>query len=236
MVYYFEVPAAPAADDDLGDLLGEESGSSASHYIYMGKDKFENEPLVEKSHPKNIWFHVDNLSLAHLYYQLPFEMHNTLFEKLELDPELLKIMGQLTKANLIKGSKLNNVTVIYTPVENVYSNGEMDVGTVTFKNSQKVKRIHVAKKDSTLVNRLNKLKKEVPLQEFVTAQEERIRTLQNEKRQQDRKLQQQRKQLLAEKQKQREFNKDPYADMFGADNLHSNNENRNENWVEDDFW
>lgn len=202
----------------------------------MGKDKFENEPLVEKSHPKNVWFHVDNLSLAHLYYQLPSELHTKSFDSLELDPELLKIMGQLTKANLIKGSKLNNVTIIYTPVENVYSNGEMDVGTVTFKNSKKVKRIHVSKKDSILINKLNKLKKEMPIQEFVASQEDRIQTLQNEKRQRERKLQQQFKEILSEKQKQREFNKDPYADLFDNGNLNSNNENRNENWVEEEFW
>ena len=42
-------------------------------------------------------------------------------------------MAQLTKANSIKGNKLNNVTIIYTPVENLHTDGSMDIGTVTFK-------------------------------------------------------------------------------------------------------
>jgi len=38
--------------------------------IYMGKDKTENEELIEYSFPRDIWFHVDNYSSAHVYLRL----------------------------------------------------------------------------------------------------------------------------------------------------------------------
>jgi len=48
--------------------------TSASHpesaVIYMGKDKFENESLIEYSFPHDVWFHVDGLSSAHVYLRL----------------------------------------------------------------------------------------------------------------------------------------------------------------------
>ena len=38
--------------------------------IYMGKDKFENEDLLKYGFPEDVWFHVDNLSSAHVYLRL----------------------------------------------------------------------------------------------------------------------------------------------------------------------
>ena len=35
--------------------------------MYMGKDKFENEDLIAHGWPEDFWFHVDNLSSAHVY-------------------------------------------------------------------------------------------------------------------------------------------------------------------------
>ena len=41
------------------------------HLIYVGKDKFENEDLIRWSWPEqDIWFHVDDLSSAHVYLRL----------------------------------------------------------------------------------------------------------------------------------------------------------------------
>ena len=34
--------------------------------IYMGKDKYENEELIKYGHPEDVWFHVDDLSSAHV--------------------------------------------------------------------------------------------------------------------------------------------------------------------------
>ena len=39
--------------------------------IYMGKDKYENEELIKWAWPdKDIWFHVDDLSSAHVYLRI----------------------------------------------------------------------------------------------------------------------------------------------------------------------
>ena len=60
-----------------------------SAFIYMGRDKFENEELIRYGLPEDIWyilfrvkdlkkyylsvfrFHVDDLSSAHVYLRLP---------------------------------------------------------------------------------------------------------------------------------------------------------------------
>ena len=40
--------------------------------IYMGKDKYENEELIKYAwHDVDIWFHVADLSSAHVYLRLP---------------------------------------------------------------------------------------------------------------------------------------------------------------------
>lgn len=57
--------------------------SSDGHTIYMGKDKFENEELIKYGWDEDIWFHVDDLSSAHVYLRLnEGEEWNKLDEKL----------------------------------------------------------------------------------------------------------------------------------------------------------
>ena len=41
--------------------------SSDGHLMYMGKDKYENEDLIKWGWQEDIWFHVDDLSSAHVY-------------------------------------------------------------------------------------------------------------------------------------------------------------------------
>jgi hypothetical protein len=38
--------------------------------IYMGKDKMENEKLLKYGWPEDVWFHVDDLSSAHVYLRM----------------------------------------------------------------------------------------------------------------------------------------------------------------------
>lgn len=228
MVYFFKAAVASEYDD---------FGQGEEHIIYMGRDKIENDPLIRKSHPKNLWFHVDKHSSAHLYLQLDTEQQKTRFEDLKLDESLLAQLGQLTKANSIKANKLNNITIIYTPVDNLHTDGLMDTGTVTFINPQKLKRIHVAKKDNSIVNKLNKTKTEVSTEQFVQDQEKLLRQWEQEKRDEERKAAQQSKEEAKARMQEKNFNKDPYADLFSEENLRaSSNEFRNENWVEDEFW
>lgn len=230
MVYFFKAKVKDEDDFALG------SGDQ-EYTIYMGKDKHENDPLIKKSHPKNLWFHVDKHSSAHLYIQLNDEQQNTKFEDLQLDESLLNQVGQLTKANSIKGNKLNNITIIYTPVDNLRTDGTMDVGTVTFVNPQKVKRVLIAKKDNAILNKLSKTRTEVDTELFVAQQEQLLIEWNREKKLREREQAQQEKETARIHEEQRQLNKDPYAHLFTEENLRgSSNEFRNENWVEDEFW
>lgn len=58
MVYYFKSVGADG------------SFESNPRFIYMGKDKIENEDLIKYGFDEDVWFHVDNLSSAHVYLRL----------------------------------------------------------------------------------------------------------------------------------------------------------------------
>lgn len=111
-----------------------------------------------------MWFHVDNLSSAHIYVRLP-EGEN--WEN--ISPDLLTDCAQLTKANSIEGksghdqaensqkasfsflnspssmsnkaagNKKDNITIVYTPWSNLKKDGSMAVGQVGFKDQKKVR-------------------------------------------------------------------------------------------------
>ena len=130
MVYYFD----SAADEKA--------------VIYMGKDKFENEELLKNAFPTDIWFHVDDLSSAHVYLRSQYNIDN-------IPLDLLEDVMQLTKHNSIQGNKLANCKICYTIVTNISKTGDMDIGTVSFKNSKLVKKQRVDK-EKFIINRLNK--------------------------------------------------------------------------------
>ncbi|KAF8349386.1 cytoplasmic protein [Amanita rubescens] len=123
--------------------------------IYMGRDKHENEDLIKYAWPQDIWFHVDKLSSAHVYLRMPESM---IWENI---PEaLLTDCAQLVKANSIEGNKKDNLSIIYTPADNLKKTGDMAVGQVSFHNDKRCIEVHVAKRENPIVNRLNKTKVE----------------------------------------------------------------------------
>ncbi|PCH40397.1 cytoplasmic protein [Wolfiporia cocos MD-104 SS10] len=123
--------------------------------VYMGKDKVENEDLIRYAWPQDVWFHVDKLSSAHVYLRMPDGM------AWDAIPEpLLVDCAQLVKANSIEGNKKDNLTIIYTPADNLKKTGDMAVGQVSFHSDKRVKRVHVARRENAIVNRLNKTKAE----------------------------------------------------------------------------
>ncbi|KAI8942595.1 hypothetical protein NX059_000652 [Plenodomus lindquistii] len=135
-----------------------------SAFIYVGKDKVENEELIKYGWEEDVWFHADNLSSAHIYVRLPEgESWENMNKNLMID------CAQLTKANSIEGNKKDNVTVVYTPWSNLKKDGSMAVGQVGFKDQRKVKRIHVEQRENPIVNRLNKTK----VEKFPDLKEER---------------------------------------------------------------
>ncbi|KAF8073581.1 cytoplasmic protein [Lyophyllum atratum] len=136
-----------------------------SAIIYMGRDKVENEELIRYAWPQDVWFHVDKLSSAHVYIRMPDNM------TWDTVPEaLLADCAQLVKANSIEGNKKDNLTVIFTPADNLKKTGDMAVGQVSFHNDKKVKRVHVIKRENVVVNRLNKTK----VEKVVDHEQERV--------------------------------------------------------------
>mmetsp|Transcript_20279 Transcript_20279/g.29969 ORF Transcript_20279/g.29969 Transcript_20279/m.29969 type:complete len:217 (-) Transcript_20279:98-748(-) len=128
--------------------------ASTGHTLYMGKDKFENEDLIRYGLPEDVWFHVDNLSSAHVYLRM------NQGEKLKLlPPELIMECCHLVKANSIEGCKMKDVSVVYTRWMNLRKMNSMEVGQVGFKDESKVFKVKV-EKNNAIVNALNKTKVE----------------------------------------------------------------------------
>ncbi|KAM3532221.1 hypothetical protein MY4038_004143 [Beauveria bassiana] len=215
-------------------------------FIYVGKDKFENEDLIKFGWDQDVWyayiyprqncpktclrFHVDKLSSAHIYLRMSEgQQWDSLPENLVMD------LAQLTKANSIEGNKKDNITVIYTPWSNLKKDGSMDIGQVSFKNPRLVKRVLVPERENAIVNRLNKTKTEVKQPDFKQQKDDHdkeIRRKANAALQVKKKEEARQAQEWKEKKWQKEH---AYDDLFTEENMDmQSNQNRNEDW-EDDF-
>merc|ERR1712166_393823 len=106
--------------------------------IYMGKDKFENEDLI-KYHfsDEDIWFHVADLSSAHVYLRIPGGVE----KYSDIEPDLIEEMCQLVKANSIEGGKKAACGINYTWARNLKKTIGMEVGAVNFYHGDQVKRV-----------------------------------------------------------------------------------------------
>ncbi|KAF2019963.1 DUF814-domain-containing protein [Aaosphaeria arxii CBS 175.79] len=201
---------------------------SPSAFIYVGKDKVENEELIKYGFEEDVWFHVDNLSSAHIYLRLP---DGQAWE--DIEQNLLIDCAQLTKANSIEGNKKDNITVIYTPWSNLKKDGSMAVGQVGFKDNRKVKRVHVAQRENPIVNRLNKTKVE-KFPDLAMEKENRLKEL----RKKDRDAQQTRRKeeaRVAKERKEKAWQRDHmYDDLMAEDNVaQSSNQDRDEDFLDD---
>ncbi len=123
--------------------------------IYMGRDKYENEDLIKYAIAEDFWFHVSDLSSAHVY--LKPQAGWTLDT---IPEEVLVDCAQLVKANSIEGNKASNVKIVYTPASNLRKENGFDVGQVAFHNAKLLRYTRVEKRLNEVVNRLNKTKEE----------------------------------------------------------------------------
>jgi len=200
-----------------------------SGFIYVGKDKFENEDLIKYGWEEDVWFHVDKLSSAHIYLRMQEgQQWDNLPEDLVVD------LAQLTKANSIEGNKKDNITIIYTPWSNLKKDGSMEVGQVSFKDPRKVKRVLVPQRENRIVNRLNKTKVEKK-PDFKQEKDDRLKEL----RRRDQAAQLIRKKeeaKQAQEWKEKKWQKDhAYDELFTDEHMaSSSNQDRGEDW-EDDF-
>ncbi|KAF1955985.1 DUF814-domain-containing protein [Byssothecium circinans] len=203
---------------------------SPSAFIYVGKDKVENEDLIKHGWDEDVWFHVDNLSSAHVYVRLPEGQ-----DWESMDKDLMIDCAQLTKANSIEGNKKDNVTIVYTPWSNLKKDGSMAVGQVGFKDQRKVKRIHVEQRENPIVNRLNKTK----VERFPDLRQEKEARL-KELRTRDRDAQQARRKeeaRVAKERKEKAWQRDhAYDDILSEDAVaQSSNQDRSEDFLDDFF-
>ena len=156
----------------------------------MGKDKYENEHLIRYGWPEDVWFHVDDLSSAHVYLRMKPDM--TLDD---LSDDLLTDCAALVKANSIQGCKKNNVYVVYTRWKNLKKTNDMVDGQVGFHRPENVRRVNV-EKHSSIVRQMEKTKEE-RFPDLALEQQEREREIQLQKKADWKKA-------AKEKQKQRE--------------------------------
>src|SRR5210317_416178 len=93
--------------------------------IYMGKDKYENEDLIKYGQPEDCWFHVDDLSSAHVYLRLKPGMTMD-----DIPEDCLTDCCSLVKANSIQGCKKSSVYIVYTRWKNLKKTSSMVDGQV----------------------------------------------------------------------------------------------------------
>ncbi|VVC41004.1 Hypothetical protein CINCED_3A007812 [Cinara cedri] len=124
-------------------------------HLIRGVNSHENDVLIEKMTPIDVWFHVENMSSAHVYLKLRDD------ETLDDIPKpLLEDACQLVKANSIQGCKLPEVKVIYTMWSNLKKLPGMKPGEVAFHHPNIVRKV-VVKKEKAIVNRLLKTEESV---------------------------------------------------------------------------
>ncbi|KAK4046697.1 hypothetical protein OIV83_005900 [Microbotryomycetes sp. JL201] len=142
------------------------TASSQLVTLYAGVDKFENEDLIKHAPATDVWVHIDKLSSPHVYVRVPSELkdkwtYKTLPQEVQMDA------AQLVKAGSIAGNKKDNVTMLFTQTSNLLKDNSMSTGAVSFHNPQLVYRLHVETRENPVVNRLNKTKRNVTLQQFI---------------------------------------------------------------------
>ncbi|PYH81746.1 coiled-coil domain-containing protein 25 [Aspergillus uvarum CBS 121591] len=197
-------------------------------FIYVGKDKFENEDLIKFGLESDVWFHVDNLSSAHVYLRL---RDGETWD--QIPQALLEDCAQLTKANSIEGNKKDNITVIYTPWSNLMKDGSMAAGQVSFHNHKLVRKVFVRQRENPIVNRLNKTRIEkfpdlkAEKDEFLKKKNKEERKLREEQRIKEKLERRERDQLKWQKEH-------AYDDLMSEENIQgSSNYERDADFYDD---
>jgi len=155
MVFYFDVTVPPDGD---------------AWTVYMGRDKYENEGLIQHGWPIDVWLHVDDLSSAHVYLRPP---RSALPPITATSPSVSPddvigaipkcVLGdccQLVKANSIAGAKAASVTICYTGWPNLKKRECMDVGTIGFVNDKAVRLVRNVSRDAEGIKRIEKTRRE----------------------------------------------------------------------------
>jgi hypothetical protein len=139
--------------------------------MYMGRDKYENDELIRYSFPEDVWFHVDEVSSAHVYLRFPSGGDGgggggPVWSIDTIPRGTLDDCMQLVKANSISGTKMKTVAVIYTFVSNLRKDQRMDTGTVGFHDERTVRRVPAVGKNAEVVKRIERTRTERTVREM----------------------------------------------------------------------
>jgi len=163
----------------------------------MGKDKYENEDLIKYGWNEDVWWHVDDLSSAHVYCRL--KQGQTLAE---IPEDLLLDCASLVKANSIAGCKLKSVYVVNTRWKNLKKTATMVDGQVGYHRPDNVKRVEV-EKNNHIVKQLEKTREERH-PDLWLEQQDHLRELQLLKKEELRKAEKAKKAAALEAKKRKE--------------------------------
>ena len=141
MVFYYKIRGGQCRNAHSHITL-----TSEDITCYVGRDKHENEYLIKYGWPGDVWFHVEGLSSAHVYFRLDC------FSSPEVNPQVRNLLGklpiddlpeesvedmcQIVKHNSIKGCKMASCKIVYTPHSNLKKTFQMDSGTVTYHDTR----------------------------------------------------------------------------------------------------
>lgn len=178
--------------------------------IYMGRDKHENEVLIEHGRPTDLWFHVDKLSSAHVYLRLKDGQSWESIPK-----ETLTECCQLVKHNSIQGSKTKELAIVYTPWENLKKTSDMVTGQIGFHKSKAVIRVGGVRKDADVLKRINKTVREEETEHFIRDKEEWVKEKRREERIRNEQRRREEKELATEREKQKQLRS--YAGIMDTD-------------------
>ncbi|KAK1736192.1 DUF814 domain-containing protein [Skeletonema marinoi] len=176
--------------------------------IYMGKDKYENEDLIKYGHPEDCWFHVDDLSSAHVYLRL--HAGQTMDD---IPEDCLTDCCSLVKANSIQGCKKSEVYIVYTRWKNLKKTASMVDGQVGFHRPENVRRCKIAK-NNTIVRQLEKSKEELH-PDLAQEQQARMREIQKQNKAQ--RILDQKKKKMEELERKREKEERSYDRIVGGE-------------------
>ncbi|CAG8487547.1 7631_t:CDS:10 [Rhizophagus irregularis] len=192
--------------------------------IYMGKDEKESKWNCGNCDEDLIKYGWEEDVCAHAYLRLqPGQSWE------DISPKLLEDLGQLTKANSIKGCKEKSVDVLYTPWSNLLKTNGMATGEVSFKNNAMVKTLQI-KKNNKIVNRLEKTR----VEKFPDLEKEKMQA-EKEKRRIAREAMVAKKQeeLRLEQEKKEQEALKSYDSFFDKSSMRSNYDNDCD--LEEDF-
>lgn len=135
--------------------------------------------------------------------------------------------------DIFPGNKKDNVTIIYTPWNNLKKDGSMATGQVSFHDHKKVKKILVPKRENPIVNRLNKTKVE-KFPDFAAERDE-ITKAKNKKSQAAVQARKKEEARIAKERREIKYQKDhAYDDVFTEEAMEaSSNQNRDEGYLSD---